>query len=83
MTDKKKDNSKVIRRLAGYLWQNRSLLVLALALTMAANLANLYVPAVSGSAVDAIESGFGVNFDGVYHACRILLSLIAVNAVCS
>ena len=83
LTDKKKNNSKVIRRLAGYLWQNRSLLILALALTLAANLANLYVPAISGRAVDAIESGSGVDFDGVYRACAILLTLIAVNAVCS
>ncbi|MBR2801210.1 MAG: ABC transporter ATP-binding protein [Erysipelotrichaceae bacterium] len=72
-----------MKRLFGYLWQNRLLLLCALALTLAGNLANLYVPSISGQAVDAIESAGGVNFPAVYRSCEILLTLIAVNVVCS
>ena len=80
---RKKDTGAVMKRLFGYLWQNKFLLLCALALTLVGNLANLYVPSVSGQAVDAIESVSGVDFPAVYHFCEILLALIAVNVVCS
>lgn len=80
---KRKDTGVIMKRLFGYLWQNRLLLLCALALTLAGNLANLYVPSISGQAVDAIESAGGVNFPAVYRSCEILLTLIAVNVVCS
>ncbi len=73
----------VLLRMGTYLWDNKGMMSLALFLTVAANLANLYVPSVSGNAIDAIGGKGLVNFDLVLYYCRIMLILILINAVFS
>ncbi len=77
----KQQRQKILIRLGGYLWANRRGMALAMILTVAANLANLYIPSFSGKAIDAIGTTGHVNFELVFHYCRILLAMVAVNCI--
>ncbi|MBE6123463.1 MAG: ABC transporter ATP-binding protein [Erysipelotrichaceae bacterium] len=79
----KEQRQRILLRLSTYLWANRWGMGLALLLTFAANIANLYIPSFSGKAIDAIGTSGNVNFDLVYYYCRILLAMVVINCVFS
>ncbi|MDD4543335.1 MAG: ABC transporter ATP-binding protein [Clostridia bacterium] len=67
-----------------YIWQYKFLLLLALAMTLAANLLSLAGPFLSGKAISAIENGFGkVDFDTVFFYAGLMLGFFAISAILS
>lgn len=57
--DKPRDTKSVLKRLGGYLYDDKWHILLAISLTIVSNLLSLIGPALSGYAVDAIEPGKG------------------------
>jgi len=80
----KKEKKQVFFRLMSYIWQYKFLLLLALAMTLAANLLSLAGPFLSGKAISAIENGFGkVDFDTVFFYAGLMLGFFAISAILS
>lgn len=69
----------ILRRLWGYLYQNKWLLLAAFVLSLAGNLLALVGPKLSGYAIDAMQPGAGmVDFQTVFHyAWQMLLCYLA------
>lgn len=78
------EKKQVFSRLMRYLWQYKFLLLLALVMTLAANLLSLAGPFLSGKAISAIENGFGnVDFDTVFQYAGLMIGFFAVSAILS
>ncbi len=73
----------IIVRLGAYLARHRWLLLLAFLLMVASNILALVGPALSGYAVDAITEEGGVNFDGVFKNCILMITVYVLSAVLS
>ncbi len=58
-TEKPKDSKKTLRRLWGYLYEYKGLLLAAAVLMMASNIFALVGPLLSGYAIDAIPLWLG------------------------
>lgn len=66
--DKPKNTKSVLKRLGGYLYDDKWHILLAILLTVVSNLLSLIGPMLSGYAVDAIEPGKGaVIFSKVFY----------------
>lgn len=85
MTEKKNEQKTssaiVARRLLRYVQKHIWLTVLAVATTVAANVAALYIPHFSGRAIDAIGEAGQVQFDRVLVLCGWMLACIVINSV--
>ena len=68
-------------RMGTYLWQEKWLILLALALTLGSNGLALLGPYLSGAAIDAIEIGTGkVDFSTAFHYAKLMLLFYLLSA---
>lgn len=73
-----------IRRLGKYLFRYKYLMILALSLSVVANVFALFGPKLSGLAIDNIEGGPGaVKFDKVLYYCVLMLIFFAASSILS
>lgn len=80
----KPERKQVFIRLMKYLWQYKLLLILALVMTLGANLLSLAGPYLSGKAISAIENGIGkVDFETVFHYAILMLIFFTVSSILS
>ncbi len=71
--EKKLDTRGLLLRLWNYMGRNRSLLVLAVFLSVTSSLLALYGPKLSGEAINAIEPGAGrVDFETVFRCAALM-----------
>ena len=73
----------ILTRLFGYLACHKWLLLIAFLLMIASNILALVGPALSGYAVDAITQEGGVNFDGVFKNCLLMITVYVLSALLS
>lgn len=71
----------ILLRLGKYLWQFKSWLFLAIALSITSNLLSLAGPMYSGYAVDAMTGKGQVDMDRVVQCCVIMIVLYLASAV--
>ena len=89
MTDKNTTQRKKIGkrgifiRLSKYVLQQWPLFIIALCLTLGANMLSLMGPRFSGAAIDAIELKSGVDFPTVWQNVGFMLACYAISAVLS
>ena len=90
MTDKTKKVKKekqqkskkgIFLRLSKYVLQQWPLFILALILTLSANVLSLLGPRYSGAAIDAIEFESGVNFPVVWENISYMLLCYVISAI--
>ena len=90
MTDKTKKVKKekqqkskkgIFLRLSKYVLQQWPLFILALILTLSANVLSLLGPRYSGAAIDAIEFESGVNFPVVWENISYILLCYVISAI--
>ncbi len=74
------ERRSTLRRLGTYLWMFRWTMCLALVLTIASNVTALYIPRLSGNAIDAITAEGGVDFAALRMICRSMIILVVLNA---
>lgn len=80
----KAGSGAVLKRLWGYLYHYKWLLLLAAALSVGGNLLALVGPKLSGYAIDAIQPGPGrVQFAAVFHYAGLMLAFYLVSALLS
>ena len=73
-----------LRRLGGYLWEDRGLLTGGFFMTIASNLLALLGPLLSGYAVDAVEPGVGkVDFQRVFFYAGWMAAFYILSALLS
>ena len=73
LENRKVNVKELLFRLWKYLGHNRSLLVLAMVLSVSSSVLSLYGPKLSGEAINAIELGTGkVDFDTVLRCCTLM-----------
>lgn len=73
-----------LRRLGGYLWEDRGLLAGGFFMTVASNLLALFGPLLSGYAVDAIAPGVGkVDFQKVFFYAGWMVAFYILSALLS
>ena len=83
-TEKPQDSKKTLRRLWGYLYEYKGLLLAAAVLMMASNIFALVGPLLSGYAIDAIQPGPGkVIFDRVFFYCGLMLLFYLASSLLS
>lgn len=83
-TDKPKDTKFVLKRLWGYIFQYRWMLLLGLFLTVSGNMFALIGPMLSGYAIDAIEPGKGlVVFKKVFHYAAWMVVFYTISSILS
>lgn len=76
-----KEASRIIKRLWQYLYRFKWMLLLALLLTLSANLLMLVGPMLSGRAINAIEPGQGrVDFESVFFYAGLMIAFYLVSA---
>jgi ATP-binding cassette subfamily B multidrug efflux pump len=80
---KVKFKKNIILRLLSYLAEHKALMILAIILTIAANLLSLEGPYFSGLAIDAISPGGGTDFGRVGYLCLLMIIIYAVSAALS
>ena len=79
----KKDTLGVLKRLSGYLWQRKGWMSLAIAMTLAGNILQLWIPRYAGKAIDAIGLLDGVDFHLVAEMCMYMFFCVIVSSVLS
>ena len=80
--EKAADPKSVLRRLWGYLYHYKWLVLLALSLMLASNLLALFGPLLSGYAIDAIGIKKGeVDFEGVFYNCALMAAFYVVSSL--
>ena len=83
-TEKPKDAKYVLRRLWGYVFQYKWMLILAILLTIVSNMLSLIGPMLSGYAIDAIEPGKGlVVFRKVFYYARYMILFYLASSILS
>ncbi len=83
-TDKPRDVKYVLKRLWGYLYHHKRMLMIAIILSVGSNIFALVGPMLSGYAIDAIEPGKGkVNFSTVFYYAGWMILFYVVSAVLS
>ena len=76
--------SAVIKRIGGYMWKQRLLVVCALVIMLTSNILALAAPKLSGIAIDAIEPGAGkVDIDTVLTYCALMAACYVLSAMLS
>lgn len=81
-TDKPKDTKYVLRRLWGYFYHYKWMMLLAILLTIFSNMLALIGPMLSGYAIDAIEPGKGlVVFQKVFYYAGWMIAFYAASSV--
>ncbi|MDL2235687.1 ABC transporter ATP-binding protein/permease [Christensenellaceae bacterium OttesenSCG-928-L17] len=81
---KNKNTRVVLKRLSKYLHKYRAKLIVAAVLMLVSNLLLLFVPLLSGNAIDAIGlTKGGVNFPAVFRYCALMLLCYAASSVLS
>ena len=70
-------------RLSKYVLQQWPLFILALCLTLGANMLSLMGPRFSGAAIDAIEMNTGVDFPTVWKNVTLMLACYVISAILS
>jgi ATP-binding cassette subfamily B protein len=70
----KKNKIHTLRRIMSYLLEYKTLIIVAVLLSIGSNLFALMGPMLSGYAIDSIELGSGaVNFSKVYYYCGFMI----------
>ena len=83
-TPKKKIGKKgIFIRLSKYVLQQWPLFIIALCLTLGANMLSLLGPRFSGAAIDAIELKSGVDFPTVWRNVSFMLACYLISAILS
>ncbi len=83
-TPEVKDKKKILLRLGKYLFRHKLMLVLALILTITANLLSLIGPRLSGLAIDAIGLSQGeADFSKIFFYCGMMLLAYGFSAIFS
>ena len=77
----KKTTGKIIKRLGGYIFNSWPLFIVAIMLTLVSNQLSLMGPMYSGSAIDAITSKNGVDFEAVGKNVANMLICYVASAV--
>ncbi len=77
MTEKKKSSGETLIRLFGYLLKHHKLMALAMIFTIGSNTLALFIPALAGSAIDAIGTAGNVNFPEVFRRSLLMLGAVA------
>ena len=73
--------SAILLRLWRYLGRNRTLVILALVLSVSGSLLASYGPKLSGEAINAIDLGVGkVDFDTVFRCCGLMVLCYALSS---
>lgn len=76
------NSSSILKRLWKYLIRYRTLIILAIALSVSANLLALVGPKLSGYALDAIKLGSGqVDFPTVFHYAFLMIIFYLLSAI--
>lgn len=76
--------SAVIKRIGGYMWKQRLLVICALVIMLTSNILALAAPKLSGIAIDAIEPGAGkVDIDTVLTYCALMAACYVLSAMLS
>ncbi len=73
----------LITRLGAYLAEHKVLLLAAFVMMIVSNLLALAGPALSGLAIDEISRKTGVNFEGVYFYCILMIAVYVISALLS
>ena len=77
----KLSRSVILLRLWRYLGRNRTLVILAILLSVSGTLLASYGPKISGEAINAIDLGAGkVNFDTVFRCCTLMAVCYAMSS---
>ena len=77
----KLSRSAILLRLWRYLGRNRTLVILALVLSVSGSLLASYGPKLSGEAINAIDLGVGkVDFDTVFRCCGLMVLCYALSS---
>ena len=77
----KLSRSAILLRLWRYLGRNRTLVILAILLSVTGTLLASYGPKISGEAINAIDLGAGkVNFDTVFRCCALMAVCYAMSS---
>ena len=77
----KLSRSAILLRLWRYLGRNRTLVILAILLSVSGTLLASYGPKISGEAINAIDLGAGkVNFDTVFRCCVLMAVCYAMSS---
>ena len=77
----KLSRSAILLRLWRYLGRNRTLVILAILLSVSGTLLASYGPKISGEAINAIDLGAGkVNFDTVFRCCALMAVCYALSS---
>ena len=77
----KLSRSAILLRLWRYLGRNRTLVILAILLSVSGTLLASYGPKISGEAINAIDLGAGkVNFDTVFRCCALMAVCYAMSS---
>ena len=77
----KLSRSAILLRLWRYLGRNRTLVILAILLSVSGTLLASYGPKISGEAINAIDLGAGkVNFDTVFRCCTLMAVCYAMSS---
>ncbi len=77
----KPNRSEVLRRVLGYVGKNRAFLALSLALCVLTVAATLYVPILTGAAVDVIVGPGQVGFEALWPMLAQIVALVALTAL--
>ena len=78
-----RSRKSLVIRLCRYLFVHKRLMLTAFVLMTASNLLALAGPALSGYAIDAISRETGVDFDGVFVNCALMLIVYVLSSVLS
>lgn len=78
-----RSRKSILSRLGKYLAKHSGLLIAAFILMVASNLLALVGPALSGFAIDCITKETGVDFDGVFKNCLLMIIVYVLSALLS
>ncbi|MBE6682140.1 MAG: ABC transporter ATP-binding protein [Ruminococcaceae bacterium] len=78
-----RSRKNIMIRLFSYLAKHKTLLITAFVLMILSNVLALAGPALAGFAVDCITKETGVDFDGVWKYCILMISVYVLSAVLS
>lgn len=78
----KKNKIHTLRRIMSYLLEYKTLIIVAVLLSIGSNLFALMGPMLSGYAIDSIELGSGaVNFSKVYYYCGFMIIFYIISSI--
>ena len=81
MTEVKKSKEETLLRLGTYLFRHKVLIICAMMSTVIGNVLALFIPSLSGSAIDAIGTAGNVDFNAVFARCALMLGAVVGNCI--